>query len=148
MTRVYHEPGLLVYHQHMVILKEHIERNVFRRQLHLALRIRQHDADHIAGLHLLARLGGLLVHQNIAGLRGDLDAVARCVRQAVEQEFVQPYLRLLRITNDAVMLVKFLLFALRVDLFYGHQRCMSKRSCARGFPSRSTRRTMYMPGFR
>ena len=86
---MYDQSRLLVDHENVFILIEHAQWNILRLDLGIALRIGQYHTDHITGFHLLAWLGGLVVHQDIPGFGRYLDAVARSVRQAIEQELEQ-----------------------------------------------------------
>ena len=101
--------GRLVDDNQVVVFIQNVERNVFGDDFQFAERVGHDDLYPIRGLHLITRLDGRAVHQNVAGVGRRLYAVARNAFHPVGQELVDAQHGLSPVDGHAVMLEQLVL---------------------------------------
>ena len=83
-----HHARRLVHHKQVIILIDDVERDVLGNDFGGVTRTVHHDLHHIAGTHLVVRLLGLAVDQDVSGIGSILYAVAACAYDTVHQELI------------------------------------------------------------
>ena len=83
-------------------------------------RLRQQHADDVLWLHLVARLGGFVVHLYAAGFCGGLYLGARDAAEAHLQVYVETQSLLPAVDGEAVVLVELLLLLFYLKGFLVH----------------------------
>ena len=90
MTGVHHQTGRFVHYHQILVLIYYIKGDVFGDDFILIAWTVHHHSDYIHRLHLIAAFHSLAVRHHEACIGSLLDAIARGVRQAVEQILVHP----------------------------------------------------------
>ncbi len=126
-ARVYHQSGRLVDDHQLIVLVNHIKRNVLRFNLGVIVGTVEHQGDDVAGTYLIVALDSLAVDLDETGIGSLLDTVARGVLQVLRHVFVDAYRLLPTVHFHAQMLIKdivqffcHLLFTLHSSLFTLH----------------------------
>ena len=106
VTGMHDQPRRFVDDQQVVVLVGNFEWDIFGDDLHFAPRVGQHDLDAVERFDLVARLGGLAVHEYAAAVSRRLNAVARAFLHAYGQELVQPQRGLPLVGYDRKVLIQ------------------------------------------
>lgn len=109
---MYAHAGRLVDYQHVLILIDYVERNVFRLDLEAMALVRQHELNLVVRSDYGISLGRLPVEKDVASLYRKLNPVARSVLKVVRHEFIDPYRSLAYVGIEPEMLEHSLLFIL------------------------------------
>ena len=104
-ARMDHHPRRLVDDHQVLVFVGHLQRDVLRHDLPVPFRMVQHQRHHVARLHPVVALDGLLIHPYAASLSSLLYAVAARVRHVVHEELIHSHHRLSLVRDDAPMLV-------------------------------------------
>ena len=104
--------GLLVEHQHVIILMYNVQRNILRKDLEAATLIRHHELHDITRTNYVVRLYDLVVYTDVFRLDGKLDTMARGIFHMRRKIFVHTHRDLSGRNVKAVMLEHLLLLIL------------------------------------
>jgi len=99
MRRVHDEPRWLVHHEHVVVLIEHIHRDVLAEQRERGLRVGYVDHERFAHAHLVGRFDRGAVHGDAAVMRKPLDR-ATAELGPFGQESIDPLSGCIRLELD------------------------------------------------
>ena len=111
------EAGGFVDNHQLVVLIDHIQRDVLGFDGGVIVRTVEHQRDNIAGTHLIVALDGTLVDVDKAGIGSLLDTVTGGVAQMLHHIFVHTQRHLSGIYLQADMFVELLLFTVLVKQF-------------------------------
>ena len=132
MTGVHHQTGRFVHYHQILVLIYYIKGDVFGDDFILIAWTVHHHSDYIHRLHLIAAFHSLAVRHYEACIGSLLDAIARRVRQAVEQILVHPHHLLplvhhhtevfieLRLVTHRLYVVQLIIIYIIRQFFYHH----------------------------
>ena len=105
-ARVHHHARRLVDHHQVVVLVDDIERDILRLNVRIHARAVHHQCHDVARLHTIVALHRLAVHMEASSLSGLLYAVARGMRQVVDEKLVHTHQLLTLVGHHAEVLVE------------------------------------------